>query len=94
MGVEINLESLFSGDRRTLAKAITLAESQLASHQEAAQKMLVRVLPYAGNSIRIGISGIPGVGKSTFLPQHRESLGGSRKKLASRYYCVKPLDMM
>jgi LAO/AO transport system kinase len=82
MGVEINLESLFSGDRRTLAKAITLAESQLASHQEAAQKMLVRVLPYAGNSIRIGISGIPGVGKSTFIEAFGLHLVAKGKKVA------------
>ena len=82
MGVDINLESLCSGDRRILAKAITLAESQLARHQEAAQNLLVSVLPYSGNSIRIGISGIPGVGKSTFIEVFGLHLVAKGKKVA------------
>lgn len=63
----ISLDKLCNGDRRTLAKSITLVESQLASHQVLAQTLLEKALPYSGNSIRIGISGIPGVGKSTFI---------------------------
>ncbi|MGH1439205.1 MAG: methylmalonyl Co-A mutase-associated GTPase MeaB [Cellvibrionaceae bacterium] len=63
----ISLERLCKGDRRTLAKSITLVESQLAAHQALAQTLLEKALPYSGNSIRIGISGIPGVGKSTFI---------------------------
>jgi len=57
--------------RRALAKAITLIESTRADHRARAQKLLEALLPYAGNSIRIGISGAPGVGKSTFI----EALG-------------------
>lgn len=62
---------LRSGSRRTLAKAITLAESTLEEHQTQAQALLTELLPHTGRSIRIGISGVPGVGKSTFI----EALG-------------------
>lgn len=62
-----NLEKLLAGDRRTLAKSITLVESRLASHREQAQEILEQVLPHSGKSIRIGITGVPGVGKSTFI---------------------------
>jgi len=62
-----DLQSLLSGDRRSLAKAITLVESKLDSHREQAQGILEQVLPHSGNSIRIGITGVPGVGKSTFI---------------------------
>ena len=62
-----DLQSLLSGDRRSLAKAITLVESKLDSHREQAQDILEQVLPHSGNSIRIGITGVPGVGKSTFI---------------------------
>lgn len=62
---------LRSGSRRALAKAITLAESTLEEHQIQAQALLTKLLPHTGSSIRIGISGVPGVGKSTFI----EALG-------------------
>lgn len=50
-----------------LSRAITLVESRLHSDQELAQEVINAVLPYAGNSVRIGITGVPGVGKSTFI---------------------------
>ncbi len=62
-----DLKQLTSGNRRALAKAITLVESKLDAHREQAQGILEDVLPYSGNSIRIGITGVPGVGKSTFI---------------------------
>ncbi|MCK9380334.1 MAG: methylmalonyl Co-A mutase-associated GTPase MeaB [Sulfuritalea sp.] len=62
---------LLAGNRRALAKAITLAESTRPEHQQRAQKLLDAVLPQTGHSMRIGISGVPGVGKSTFI----EALG-------------------
>tara|TARA_R110001599_G_scaffold353459_1_gene592380 strand:- start:74550 stop:75509 length:960 start_codon:yes stop_codon:yes gene_type:complete len=62
-----DLEALLSGNRRALAKAITLVESKLDSHREQAQQILEQILPQTGNSIRIGITGVPGVGKSTFI---------------------------
>lgn len=64
---EFDLDALLSGNRRALAKAITLVESRLDSDREKAQKVLEQVLPHTGNSIRVGITGVPGVGKSTFI---------------------------
>jgi LAO/AO transport system kinase len=63
----VDLDALRGGQRRALAKAITLVESSLASHREAAQALLEALLPHTGNSIRVGVSGVPGVGKSTFI---------------------------
>ena len=60
------------GDRRALSKGITLVESALPTHQENASELLEILMPYTGESIRIGVSGAPGVGKSTFI----ESFGG------------------
>lgn len=65
--MSIDLTKLKAGDRRTLAKAITLIESKLERHRQEAQDILNKILPQSGNSIRIGISGVPGVGKSTFI---------------------------
>ena len=58
---------LLGGDRRALARAITLIESTRADHREEAETLIAAVLPHAGRSIRLGISGVPGVGKSTFI---------------------------
>lgn len=58
-------------DRRSLSKAITLVESSLPADQKKAQELLEKIMPDTGKSLRIGISGVPGVGKSTFI----ESLG-------------------
>ena len=63
--------ALCAGNRRALAKAITLVESTRAEDRESAQKLLEAVLQHSGRSLRIGISGVPGVGKSTFI----EALG-------------------
>ena len=67
MTASFDLEPLLSGNRRALAKAITLVESKLDSHREQAQDILEQVLPHSGKSVRIGITGVPGVGKSTFI---------------------------
>lgn len=56
-----------SGDIRSLAKAITLIESRNPDHTKAAAELLENLLPDTGNTVRIGISGVPGVGKSTFI---------------------------
>jgi LAO/AO transport system kinase len=63
--------ALRAGQRRALAKAITLIESTRTDHQQRAQQLIETMLPHTGNSIRLGISGVPGVGKSTFI----EALG-------------------
>jgi len=60
-------EAILTGDRRALAKAITLVESQRPQDVETAQTLLKSLLPHTGNSIRVGITGVPGVGKSTFI---------------------------
>ncbi len=60
-----------NGERRALAKAITLIESTRRDHQQRGQAILEALLPHTGRSIRVGISGAPGVGKSTFI----EALG-------------------
>ncbi|MDZ7781589.1 MAG: hypothetical protein U5K56_01110 [Halioglobus sp.] len=62
-----DLQALLDGDRRALAKAITLVESKREEHRKQAQKILEDVLPFTGDSIRVGITGSPGVGKSTFI---------------------------
>ena len=59
------------GDRRALGRAITLIESRRPADRQNARELLDQLAPYAGNSVRIGISGAPGAGKSTFI----ESLG-------------------
>ena len=64
---DIDLDALRAGNRRALARAITLVESTRDDHREQAQSVLEQVLPHVGESIRIGITGIPGVGKSTFI---------------------------
>jgi LAO/AO transport system kinase len=60
-------DALRAGQRRALARAITLVESTRDAHRAAAGALLERLAPHTGNSIRIGISGVPGVGKSTFI---------------------------
>ncbi|WP_377808564.1 methylmalonyl Co-A mutase-associated GTPase MeaB [Azospirillum sp. A29] len=60
-------EAVRSGDRRALARAITLIESTRADHRVTAEALLAALLPHTGNSVRLGISGVPGVGKSTFI---------------------------
>ena len=78
----IDLDKLKQGNRRTLAKAITLVESKLDSHRAQSQDMLNALLPHSGNSIRIGITGIPGVGKSTFIEAFGLHLIAQGKKVA------------
>jgi LAO/AO transport system kinase len=65
------VEGVLAGDRRTLSKTITLIESSLTAHQEIAGKVVDRLVAHSGKAVRLGITGVPGVGKSTFI----ESLG-------------------
>jgi LAO/AO transport system kinase len=69
--VEAQARAVQSGERRALAKTITLVESARRDHQEQAQRLLESLLPHTGQARRVGISGVPGVGKSTFI----EALG-------------------
>jgi LAO/AO transport system kinase len=60
-------ERLIGGDRRALARAITLIESTRPDHRDQADRLIARLLANTGSSLRLGISGVPGVGKSTFI---------------------------
>ncbi|HIA39216.1 MAG TPA: methylmalonyl Co-A mutase-associated GTPase MeaB [Planctomycetes bacterium] len=63
-------KALIAGDRSALARAMTLVESTLPKHQVLAQELLSLLMPHTGNSHRIGVTGVPGVGKSTFLDSY------------------------
>ncbi len=76
------VDGVLAGQRRALAKAITLIESTRADHQQRAQKVLTALLPNTGNAVRIGISGVPGAGKSTFIEALGVWLIEQGKKLA------------
>lgn len=65
------VDGILSGDRMILSRAITVIESNAAKHADLAQEILQAVLPYTGKSSRVGITGVPGAGKSTFI----ENLG-------------------
>ncbi len=67
LSVEEYVEGVLKGDRTIFARAITLVESNSTKHIEKAQEVLKQILPYTGKSIRIGITGVPGAGKSTFI---------------------------
>lgn len=70
------------GDPVALSMAITLLESQLESEREQAKLLIEKCLPFSGNSIRIGITGVPGVGKSSFIEKFGEEILKSKNKLA------------
>jgi LAO/AO transport system kinase len=76
------VEGVLAGDRRVMARAITLVESRRADHREQAQELLVELLPHAGGARRVGISGVPGVGKSTFIDQLGVDLTAAGSKVA------------
>ena len=71
-----------AGDRRALARAITLIESTRADHRREADDLLSRLLPETGRSIRLGISGAPGVGKSTFIESFGQHVIGQGHRIA------------
>ncbi len=73
---------ILAGDRITLSKAITLAESTLAEDEAITADLLDAVLPHTGKSLRIGITGVPGVGKSTFIESFGTHITSVGKKLA------------
>lgn len=67
LAVEDYVQGVLAKDRAMLARAITLIESNAPAHMDAAQEVVTALLPHAGESIRVGITGVPGVGKSTFI---------------------------
>ena len=80
-------EALLGGDRAALSRAITLAESTRPEHREQAQHLLARCLPHTGPSLRVAVTGVPGVGKSTFI----EALG-TRLVEQGRHLAVLAID--
>ncbi len=65
--VEVIVSSDLQAQRRAIAKAITLLESTRADHRVQADELMTRLMPHTGRSFRLGLSGVPGVGKSTFI---------------------------
>lgn len=76
------IDKIRKGDRSALSRAITLVENSRKDHQASAQEIIEGCLPYAGQSIRVGITGVPGVGKSTFIEALGKYLTALGKKLA------------
>ena len=75
-------QQIIKGNRTALGQGITLLESTLPEHEQEAQTLLSACLPHSGNSIRIGITGVPGVGKSTFIEAFGKLLTSQGKKVA------------
>ena len=67
MEIQDYIDGVLEKNRRLVAKTITLIESSLPAHQEMAKAIVDALLPYAGKAVRIGITGVPGVGKSTYI---------------------------
>jgi LAO/AO transport system kinase len=80
--VEQYVEGLLEGRITVLSKAITLVESLLDEHHAMAQAIIEKCLPYSGKSVRIGITGVPGAGKSTFIEAFGKKLTSWGHKLA------------
>ena len=79
---KIFIKNILEGNITFLSRAITLVESTNIAHQKKASKILKACLPYANNSVRIGITGVPGVGKSTFIEGLGNYLTAKEKKVA------------
>lgn len=80
--LEYYVEGIICGNITILSQAITIVESTLAEHQEIAQKIIEKCLPHSEKSIRIGITGVPGAGKSTFIEAIGQHITKQGHKLA------------
>jgi LAO/AO transport system kinase len=87
LSVDAYIAGILTGNRVILSQAITLVESTVYSDIEVANRIIEKCLPYSGNSIRIGITGVPGVGKSAFIETFGKYLTSIGKKL-----CVLAVD--
>ena len=83
---ELTVDEYFAGVRAgevsTLARALTLVESHHSRHQQLAEELLTRLMPYTGGALRLGITGVPGVGKSTFIEALGMHLVDNQKRVA------------
>ena len=82
LSVDDYVDGVLAGNRTVVARAITLVESRKPAHREQAQAMLLKLLPHAGAAHRVGITGVPGVGKSTFIEALGKHLTGQGHKVA------------
>ena len=82
LSVQQFIDGILKGDIPILSQAVTLVESSKPEHQEIAQEIIVKCLPFSGNSVRIGITGVPGVGKSTFIEAMGKYITSKGNKLA------------
>lgn len=82
LSVQQYVDGILKGNITVLSQAVTLVESSKPEHQEIAQEIITKCLPFAGNSVRIGITGVPGVGKSTFIEAMGKYMTAQGKKLA------------
>lgn len=80
--VEEYISGILSGNRTILSQAITLLESAHPKHFNTSQEIIERCLPYSAGSVRIGITGVPGAGKSTFIETFGKLITGKGRKLA------------
>ena len=76
------IKGIRSGDKRLLGKAITLVESKKSEHRAQAEELLKELLPFTGKSVRVGITGVPGAGKSTFIESFGKLAIQQGKKVA------------
>ncbi len=82
LSIDEHIDGVLSGNRTVLGRTITLIESNSQQHREKAQQVLQAILPHAGKSLRIGISGVPGAGKSTLIETFGCYLTGTGHKVA------------
>ncbi len=82
LSVEEYISGILNGNRLILSQAITLVESQNPNHQELAHQIIEQCLPHSGKSFRLGLTGTPGVGKSTFVESFGKRLLKEEKKIA------------
>ena len=82
LSIDEYVNGILAGDRVVLSRAITLVESVNPEHFDMAQTIIEKCLPHSGNSVRVGITGVPGVGKSTFIESFGKFLTARGKRLA------------
>lgn len=76
------MEGIRSGNKRLIAKAITLVESKKTEHRRQAEELLKSIMSFTGNSVRVGVTGVPGAGKSTFIENFGRLAIANGKKVA------------
>ncbi len=82
LSVDEYVSGILDGNITILSQAVTLVESAKKEHQQIAQNIILKCLPHSGKSVRIGITGVPGVGKSTFIESMGKYITGQGGKLA------------